>query len=194
MRHTDESWWMMSQMSHTKSKEGVTGFNQVQNSFWSCTHVNSCQQYTLYINLHILFIIYIKETTNIQELSKYIKYIKNYKQNNSYYFVSKGATLSKFIHEGIPTSTKPTFVSLPSLTSHSTFYECLRSILCKPQDSPHSVLTRLGVIISYSLHLERKITSPSTSIISPYFYSESSDETTRRLYGAPSNENYINDH
>ena len=68
-------------------QEGVTGFNQVQNSFWSCTHVNSCQQYTLYINLHILFIIYIKETSNIQELSKYIKYIKNYKQNNSYYFV-----------------------------------------------------------------------------------------------------------
>ena len=26
----------------------------VQKSFWSCTHVNSCQKYTLYINLHIL--------------------------------------------------------------------------------------------------------------------------------------------
>ena len=26
----------------------------VQTSFWSCTHVNSCQKYTLYINLHIL--------------------------------------------------------------------------------------------------------------------------------------------
>ena len=56
---------------------------------------------------------------------------------------------------------KPTFVALPSLTSHSTFYECLRSILCKPQDPPHSALTRLGVIISYSLRLERKITLPS---------------------------------
>ena len=56
---------------------------------------------------------------------------------------------------------KPTFVALPSLTSHSTFYECLRSILCQPQDSPHSPLTRLGVIISYSLRLERKITLPS---------------------------------
>ena len=70
------------------------------------------------------------------------------------------ATLSKFIHEGRPTTTKPTFVALPSLTSHSTFYECSRSIPCKPQDSPHNPLTRLGVIISYSLRLERKITLP----------------------------------
>ena len=28
--------------------------SKVQKSFWSCTHVNSCQKYTLYINLHIL--------------------------------------------------------------------------------------------------------------------------------------------
>ena len=78
---------------------------------------------------------------------------------------SKGGTLSKFIHEGRTTTTKPTFVALPSLTSHSTFYKCSRGILCQPQDSPHSPLTRLGVIISYSLRLERKITLPSTSTI-----------------------------
>ena len=107
---------------------------------------------------------------------------------------SEEATLSKFSHEGRPTTTKPTFVALPSLTSHSTFYECSRSILCKPQDSPHSPLTRLGVMISYSLHLERKITLPLTSIISPYIYSEPSDETIRRLYGIPSKESYISDH
>ena len=89
---------------------------------------------------------------------------------------------------------KPTFVALPSLTNHSTFYECSRSILCKPQDSPHSPLTRLGVIISYSLHLGRKVRSPSTSIISPYVYSESSDETTQCLYGIPSEENNISDY
>ena len=86
---------------------------------------------------------------------------------------------------------KPTFVALPSLTSHSTFYKCLRDILDQPQDPPHSPLTRLGVIISYSLHLERKITSPLTSSISPYVYSEPSDETIRRLYGVPSKENII---
>ena len=106
---------------------------------------------------------------------------------------SKGETLSKFIHEGTPTTTKRTFVALLSLTSHSTFYECSRSILCQPQHSPHSPLTGLGVIISYSLHLERKITSPLTSIISPYVYSEPSDETIRHLYSVPSKENIIDD-
>ena len=105
-----------------------------------------------------------------------------------------GATLSKFIHEGRPTTTKPTFIALPSLTSHSTFYECSRGILCQPHDSPHSPLTRLGVIISYSLRLERKITLPLTSIISPYVYSEPSDEPIRRLYGILSEENYLSDH
>ena len=74
---------------------------------------------------------------------------------------AEGAMLSKFIHEGRPTTTKPTFVALPSLTSYSTFYDCSRGILCQPQASPHSPLTRLGVIISYSLRLERKITLPS---------------------------------
>ena len=102
--------------------------------------------------------------------------------------------MSNFIYEGRPRITKPTFVALPSLTSHSTFYECLRSILCKPQDSPSSPLTRVGVIISYSLHLERKITSSPTSIISPYVYSEPSDETIRRLHGVPSVENNTNDY
>ena len=81
----------------------------------------------------------------------------------------EGAMPSKFIYEGRPTTTKQTFVALPSLTSHSTFYECLRGIICQPQEFPRRPLTRLGVIISYSLHLERKITLPSTSIISPYF-------------------------
>ena len=106
---------------------------------------------------------------------------------------TEGATMSKFIQEGILTTTKRSFVALLSLTSHSTFYECSRSIICQPQHHPHSPSTRLGVIISYSLHLERKITSPSTSIISPYIYSEPSDETIRRLYSVPSKENYIDD-
>ena len=101
----------------------------------------------------------------------------------------EGSTLSRIIYEGRPTTTKPTFVALPSLTSHSTFYECSRSILCQPHHPPHSPLTRLGVIITYSLHLARKITSPLTSFISPYVYSDPSDETIRRLYGIPSKEN-----
>ena len=112
---------------------------------------------------------YRDSTSSNDEFSSYVQLIKlistrstTYLGNNKpldlYY---EGATLSKFIHEGNPITTKPTFVALPSLTSHSTFYDCSRGILCQPQDSPHSPLTRLGVIISYSLHLERKITLPS---------------------------------
>ena len=108
-------------------------------------------------------------TSSNDEFSSYAQSIKlisttsstHLGKNDTLDLYSEGATLSKFIHEGRPTTTKPTFVALPSLTSHSTFYECSRSILCKPQDSPHSHLTRLSVIISYSVRLERKITLPS---------------------------------
>ena len=76
----------------------------------------------------------------------------------------EGATLSKFICEGRPTTTKPTFVALPYLTSHSTFHECLRGTPCQPQASLHRHLTKPVVIISYSIRLERKITLLSTFI------------------------------
>ena len=128
---------------------------------------------------------YHDSTSSNNEFSSYVQSIK---------LISTPSTTHPVIHEGRPTTTKPTFVALPSLTNHSTFYECSRGILCKPQDYPHSPLTRLGVIISYSLHLERKITFPLTSIILPYVYSKPSDETIRRLYGVPSNENYNSDH
>ena len=77
---------------------------------------------------------------------------------------AEGATLSKFIHEGRPTTTKPTFVALPSLTSHSTFYKCSRCTSCQPQASPHRHLTRPAVITSYSIRLERRITLQLTFI------------------------------
>ena len=77
----------------------------------------------------------------------------------------EGATLSKFILEGRPTTMKPTFVALPNLTSHSTLHECSRGIFYQPQYSLHGPLTKLGVIIPYFLCLERKILSPSTFII-----------------------------
>ena len=78
---------------------------------------------------------------------------------------SEGATLSNFIHEGRPTTTKLTLVDLPSSTDHSTFHECLKGILCLALTSHHSPVTRQVVIISYSLHLGRKNTSPLTSTI-----------------------------
>ena len=76
----------------------------------------------------------------------------------------EGATLSKFIYEGRPTTTKPTFVALPYLTSYSTFHECSRGTPCQPQASLHKHLAKPVVIISYSIRLERKITLLSTSI------------------------------
>ena len=107
----------------------------------------------------------------------------------------EGATLSKFIHKGRQSTMKPTFVALPSLTSHSTFYECSRGIPCQPQDSPHRHLTRLVVIISYSLRLERKITLLLTYTIcwnittestpKKLIYSTSSNSTTFQV-GIPS--------
>ena len=69
--------------------------------------------------------------------------------NETLNLYSEGATLSKGIHEGRPKPTKQTFVALLSLTSHSTFYECSRSILCQPPHPPHSPSTRLGVIIFF---------------------------------------------
>ena len=54
----------------------LTGFYPSPKSFWSCTNVNSCQNYILYINLHILLNILSKTTSNIQESRKSIKYLK----------------------------------------------------------------------------------------------------------------------
>ena len=76
----------------------------------------------------------------------------------------KGATLSTFIYEGRPTTTQPTFIALPYLTSYSTFHECSRGTPCQPQASLYRHLTKPVVIILYSISLERKITLLSTFI------------------------------
>ena len=54
-------------------------------------------------------------------------------------------------------------IDLPNLTSHSTFHKCSRGTPCQPQAPLHKHLTKPVVIISYSIHLERKITSLLTS-------------------------------
>ena len=69
---------------------------------------------------------------------------------------SEGATLSIFIHEGRPTTTKLTLVDLPSSIDHSTFHECTKGILCLAPTSHQSPLTRQVVSISYSLHPGKK--------------------------------------
>ena len=51
------------QLPHTFWPQGVNRIlYKVQKSFCSCTHVNSCQNYILYINLHILLNILSKAT------------------------------------------------------------------------------------------------------------------------------------
>ena len=78
---------------------------------------------------------------------------------------TEGATLSIFIHEERPTTTKLTLVDLPSFIDHSTFHECSKGILCLAPTFHQSPLTRPVVIISYSLRLGRKNMLPSTSTI-----------------------------
>ena len=107
---------------------------------------------------------------------EFLRYAQSYKlilttstthpaNNETPNLYSEGATLSNFIHEGRPTTTKLTLVDLPSSIDHSTFHECSKGILCLPPTFHHSPLTRPVVIISYSLHLGRKNTLPSTSTI-----------------------------
>ena len=96
---------------------------------------------------------------------------------------SEGATLSIFIHEGRPTTTKLTLVDLLSTIDHSTFHECTKGILCLAPTSHQSPLTRQVVIISYSLHLGRKNTLPSTSTIR---WRTERESTPKRLTYSPS--------
>ena len=86
----------------------------------------------------------------------FTSYAQSMKQSPDLY--PEGAMLSKFIYEGRPTTTEPTFVALPYLTSHSTFHECSRGTPCQPQASPHRHLTKQVVISSYCIRLERRNT------------------------------------
>ena len=107
---------------------------------------------------------------------EFLRYAQSYKlilttstthsvNNETPNLYSEEETLSNFIHEGRPTTTKLTLVDLPSSTDHSTFHECSKGILCLEHTSHHSPLTRQVVTISYSLHLGRKNTLLSTSTI-----------------------------
>ena len=107
---------------------------------------------------------------------------------------TEGMTLSEFIHEGRPTTTKPTFVALPSLTIHSIFYKCSRGRLCQPQD-PSQAFDKTGCdYFLFPTPGKKDHITIDPEIISPYVYSEPSDEPIRHLYGVPSKDNYISDH
>ena len=113
-----------------------------------------------------------RDTTSSYD--EFLRYVQPYKlipttstthpvNNETPNLYFEGATLSIFIYEGRPTTTKLTLVDLPSSINHSTFHECSKGILCLAPTFHHSPLTRPVVIISYSLRLGRKNTLLSTS-------------------------------
>ena len=129
---------------------------------------------------HEKTILEVNETTKLHKrdttssYDEFLRYVQPYKliptpstthlvNNETPNLYSEGATLSIFIHEGRPTTTKLTLVDLPSSIGHCTFHECSKGILCLAPTSHHSPLTRPVVIISYSLRLGRKNTLLSTS-------------------------------
>ena len=63
------------QSSETKR---VTGFYPKLKSFWSCSHMNCCQCYMLHINLHVLFIYFIKLNFNLNEFQESTNTFKSY--------------------------------------------------------------------------------------------------------------------
>ena len=113
-----------------------------------------------------------RDTTSSYD--EFLRYVQPYKlkpttstthpvNNETPNLYSEGVTLSIFIHEGRPTTTKLTIVDLPSSIDHSTVHECSKGILSLAPTFHHSPLTRPVVIISYSLRLGRKNMLPSTS-------------------------------
>ena len=146
----------------------VVRMHQVFNGIQALQHEKSILEVNKITKLHK------RDTTSSYD--EFLCYAQSYKlipttsmthrvNNETSNLYSEGATLSNFIHEGRPTTTKLTLVDLPSSIDHSTFRECLKGILCLPLTFHHSPLTRPVVIISYSLRLGRKNTLPSTSTI-----------------------------
>ena len=62
-------------------QEGVTGFYPKLKSFWSCSHMNCCLHSMLHINLHILYIYFIKLNQNLKEFQESNIYFKSYQVN-----------------------------------------------------------------------------------------------------------------
>ena len=72
---------------------------------WSCSHINCCQHYMLNINLHILYIYFIKSNLNLKEFQESINYFKSYQVNKIEYIVELCFNLS--LHSNL--NIKPDF-------------------------------------------------------------------------------------
>ena len=65
------------------SVELLTGFYPKLKSFLSCSHMNCCQHYKLHINLHIIYIHFIKLNLNLKEFQESINYFKSSQVNKT---------------------------------------------------------------------------------------------------------------
>ena len=63
-------------LPHDMPEQLVTSFYPSPKYFWSCTHGNSCQNYRLYINLHIVLNMLCKTTPNMEESRNFITSLK----------------------------------------------------------------------------------------------------------------------
>ena len=61
--------------------ELVTGLDPKLKSFWSCSQMNCCLHNMVHINLHILYIYFIKFNLNLKELQESNNYFKSYQEN-----------------------------------------------------------------------------------------------------------------
>ena len=86
-------------------REGVKGFYPKLKSFWSCCHMNCCQHYMLHIDLHILYIYFIKLNLNLNEFQESNNYLKSYQVNKIGYLVESYFNLNLYLNLSI----KPDF-------------------------------------------------------------------------------------
>ena len=82
-------------------KRGVSRFYPKLNSFWSCRYMNCCQHYMLQINLHVLYIHFIKFNINLKEFQESINYFKSCQANKIGYFVEIYFNLNLHLHLNI---------------------------------------------------------------------------------------------
>ena len=71
----------------TTTTTTATGFYPKLIFFWSCSHMNCCQHYMLHINLHLIYVYFIKFNLHLKEFNESLNYFKSYQANKNEYFV-----------------------------------------------------------------------------------------------------------
>ena len=108
-----------------------------------------------------------RDTTSSYD--EFLRYAQSYKlilttstthpvNNETPNLYSEGATLSNFIHEGRPTTTKLTLVDLPSSTDHSTLRECSKGILYLPPTSNSLIKSTQKLLVRASMSTSKSST------------------------------------